>query len=185
MFKEFVICCFFVGLLFAFGVNAQQAKEESESFEYKTITQEEIIFNWRTDENHLYGQISAPTKGWVAVGFGSTEKMKDANIIIGYVDAEGNVHVRDDFGVRTTLHKADDELEDKSGEKDNLNNIIEGSGAETDDKTEIHFTIPLDSGDSKDTKLVPGETYQVILAYGEKDNFKYGHKVRATTEIEL
>ena len=52
------------------------------------------------DEENLNIQVTAQTTGWVAVGFDPSSKIKDANILIGYVAADG-AFLRDDFG---TIH---------------------------------------------------------------------------------
>jgi len=105
--------------------------------------------------------------------------MKDANIIVGYVK-EGQVFLRDDFGVEQVKHQADESL---GGEND----ITGAGGSENDGTTQIRFTIPLDSGDSKDRSLSPGGDYRVILAYGtdEADGFGSRHAKRTTVKIKL
>ena len=60
---------------------------EQMTFEqYEMVTVEGIELQWRTDDEYLYINVSAPTTGWVAVGFDPTNQMANANIIIGYVD---------------------------------------------------------------------------------------------------
>ena len=44
-----------------------------------------VSFSWKDDGDTLHGKMSAKTKGWVAVGFNPSSKMKDANYILGYV----------------------------------------------------------------------------------------------------
>ena len=126
---------------------------------------------------NLHVIVSAETKGWVAVGFNPTNKMKDANIIIGYVK-NGKLSIRDDYGVSVMSHKADTTLKGK-------NSILKSAGKEQNGITTLEFTIPLSSGDSFDRKLIAGNKYRVLLAYGKRDNFTSYHKYRAAVEIIL
>lgn len=147
------------------------------TMEYNEVTVEGITFQWMTDDEYLYGMVSAPTTGWVSVGFDPTNQMADANIIIGYVDG-GMVSIRDDFGTSGTSHASDSSL---GGTDD----IMEPGGMEENGETMISFKIPLNSGDMYDSVLVPGNNYMIILAYGSGDNFTGFHTLATSTDIDL
>ena len=84
----------------------------------------------------------------------------------------------DHFGTGNVKHKPDTEIDGKD-------DIIEMSGTEKDNVTELSFTIPLDSGDSRDKKLVPDKKVKIICAYGKRDTLKLKHSKRIKFEIEL
>jgi len=151
------------------------------SGEYSETAKSGITLKWRIIDNgaNLEVVVTAPTTGWVSAGFDPTMQMKDANIIIGYVTG-GEVRLRDDFGSAPIMHDADTSL-------GGTDNILSSHGSESGGMTEIAFTIPLDSGDSRDRKLVSGESYTVILAYGNDndDSFDGQHKVRTAVQITL
>lgn len=144
---------------------------------YQSATAAGVTVQWMVDETMLNVQVSAPTDGWIAVGFDPTNKMKDANIIIGFVK-DGVVMLRDDYGIGQVRHGADVD----NGGTDNLSNV---EGGETDGATTIRFTIPLDSGDALDKVLVPGQSYKMIAAQGSKDDFGTIHAKRGSVEIIL
>ncbi len=146
--------------------------------DYESITVNNITLQWKTDTlGNLLVKVSAPTVGWVAVGFDPTIGMQDANIIIGYV-VNDTVHIRDDFGTELHAHAADTAF-------DGVDNVVSMTGVENAGTTEISFTIPLDSGDIRDRVLVVGQSYSVILAWGTDDSFDMPHTVRVVTEIEI
>ncbi len=146
--------------------------------DYKTKTVNNITLQWKTDTlDNLLVKVSATTVGWVAVGFDPSAGMQDANIIIGYV-ANDTAYIRDDFGTGLHAHAADITL---GGTDD----VSDAAGTETGGMTEISFTIPLDSGDSRDRVLAVGQSYTVILAWGTDDAFDTPHTVRVTTEIDI
>ncbi len=160
--------------------NLAQSKTVKQSINrqgYNEISAEGITLQWKISGPLLEVVLSAPTDGWVAVGFDPTSLMKDANIIIGFV-RDGAPEIRDDFGSWYTSHDPD---ESQGGSND----VIIRGGSESGKKTELAFALPLDSGDPNDRTLVEGKTYTVILAYGTVDDFTTRHKKRTRVEITL
>lgn len=148
--------------------------------EQKEVTAVGMTFQWRTDTlGMLHVKVSAPTQGWVGVGFHPTDEMKDADFILGYLK-DGELFIRDDFGTDRYAHKPDTAL----GGEDNLMNE---KGLEKEGHTEIHFSIPLDSGDAYDRSLTEGDSCMVLLAYGadDADDFTSRHEKRAHLKIRL
>lgn len=134
---------------------------------------------WRVEDDEVEVRVSGPTTGWVAVGFDAGFGMQNANILIGYVRGD-EVVVTDQFGVTTVTHQLDSEI---GGSRD----VRLLGGSEVDGVTQLHFRIPLDSGDSRDRPLVPGQEYRVILAYGEPeaDDVISYHQNRGAVSITL
>lgn len=168
--KKIIFAFFLVYSLTAF---AEDAKKDS----LKKIVAKDIAFEWKVEAQNLVIKLSAATTGWIGVGFNPSKVMRDANIIIGYVK-DGNVFIRDDFGTKEKRHSADVEL----GGQDN---ILTKKGSETNGTTTIEFSIPLDSGDKYDQKLIPGKEYKILLATGEDDSFTKKHKKKAKVTITL
>lgn len=127
--------------------------------------------------SELFLSVSAPTTGWVAIGFEPTRAMADANILIGYVDGN-QVVVEDHYGNGIFSHRPDTRL----GGDDNVTVI---GGSETNRATTIEFSIPLNSGDQYDKVLTAGQTAHVILAWGANDNTGRQHRRRYSTTIQL
>lgn len=139
---------------------------------------DKMNFSWSINGDQLAGKVSGPTTGWVAVGFNPSNKMKDANIVIGYVK-KGKVTIKDDFGSAATQHKTDKKI----GGAENVTTV---GGSEEGGVTTIEFTMPLNSGDDKDNVLDPNGDTVVILAYGtERDSFRTKHKYHATLTVNL
>lgn len=151
----------------------------AQSVEYQhSLTVEKMTFDWSVAGDQLAVKLSAPTTGWVAVGFNPSSKMKDANIIIGYVK-DGKVKIEDDFGMAATQHKMDDKI----GGTDNVTVV---GGTEEGKTTTIEFSIPLNSGDEKDGVIDPAADTTVILGYGgDRDSFKMKHAFRDTIVVNL
>jgi len=179
--KIFAVCMLMLliaAALFARGDQEAEAVAPVQSEDgYTTVQVGDIKSGCKIEGDRLFVTLSAPTKGWISVGFKPGTMMKDANIIIGYV-AGGELVLEDHFGVGNIAHKADTEL---GGTMD----VEAVEGSESDGATSFTFSIPLDSGDEYDQPLAAGETVKIILAYAGKDDFKVKHGYRTSTSLEL
>jgi hypothetical protein len=156
-------------------VQAQEFKQFINGNGYTQIdTENGISLQWKVDGKNLRIILNAETTGWLAVGFDPSVKMKDANFIIGFIK-NGTLYVRDEYGTGPEAHLPDTKI---GGRED----VSEVSGYEKDGRTEIHFTIPLHSGDAKDKKLIPGQRYLILLAFGTADSFSKVHSIEAESK---
>lgn len=142
-----------------------------------SVSVEGISLNWEVEGDSATFTIEAPTTGWVAVGFNPTRMMQDANLIIGYVE-NGEAAIRDDFGNYFTSHSSDLKM---GGSED----ISDFRGTESEGRTSLTFTIPLDSGDEFDQPLTPGQKLDLILAYGNTDDFETIHNKATKTTVRF
>jgi len=149
-------------------------KNENGSFVLETS---DISIEWHVEDGELHMTVTAPTTGWVAVGFKPTQSMKDANFIIGYVSGS-SVTVEDHFGYGIFGHKADTEL---GGTRD----VTLKSGSEENGSTSLAFSLPLASGDQYDREIAVGEEIKVLLAYGGngEDNLNTKHRFRTSAKL--
>jgi hypothetical protein len=144
---------------------------------FQTESFDNVSFKWKVIGDSIRVHLVMPTSGWLAVGFRPTEEMLNANLIIGYVK-DGVTYLRDDFGDSETTHASDLSL---GGD----NHVRRVYGRETGNTTEIHFTIPLNSGDAFDRIIVPGNEIKIIFAYGpnQSDNFNSMHAYEEERDI--
>lgn len=143
------------------------------------ISRDGYTLAWEFDGDDVAFTMSAPTTGWVAVGFDPSAAMLDADMIIGYVE-EGEVFITDQWGDGYTSHRPDIEL----GGSDE---VIPVSGSESEGVSEITFRRPLSTGDRFDHQLIPGGTHTFLLAYGpgDADGFTGKHSWVKTVEAIL
>lgn len=162
-----------VGLMVATAVTGANAADYAHEVKDKNIG-----FAWTVDGDKLAVKLWAETEGWVGIGFNPSEKMKDANYVLGYVK-KGEAKIIDEFGDSNTSHKSDEKL---GGSTDAA--LV--GGTEEGGVTTIEFTMPLDSGDKNDTVIDPNGDTIVLLAYGAgRDSFKSKHKYRTTLKVNL
>lgn len=141
----------------------------------------DFLFEWQFEDSpaSLRLRLTAPTTGWVSVGFDPTSMMEDADLLVGYVEA-GTAYIRDDFGTGQFSHASDVSL----GGTDDAE-LIEGS--ESSGETVLEFRIPQDSGDQYDKVYTQGTAYTLIFAYGEDgaDDFTSYHAWAESASFEL
>lgn len=140
-----------------------------------------FTFKWKVVGSNLDCVMGAPGVGWVSVGFNdpniTTDKKTNANIIIGYVVNGNEVHIQDNYGTSQSTHEMDTQQDVT---------VISGLETATPPYTEIHFTIPLNSGDIHDILLTPGNQYYFFIGYAPFDNdFITVHDDYAIAKITL
>lgn len=138
-----------------------------------------MALHWTVVAEKIYIGLRAPAKGWVAIGLGgagSVQIMKDADILMGYVDETG-LHLQDGFAHDFVAHASDKEL---GGQED----ILASAGSERGGYTEIELVRKLDTGDPYDRPIVAG-AQPVLLAHAEEDNFTALHTSRSTLMLDL
>ncbi len=143
------------------------------------VQEEGFELSWAVEGEEVLVTMSAPTTGWIAVGFHSEGAMKNAQIAIGWVEGE-TVSLRDDFGTGFTTHASDASL-------DGTDDLTVVSGSEEGGRTTISFRMPLAGGGSSDRVLVPGEPCHTVMAYGndEDDTFTGYHAWAGSIDIEI
>jgi hypothetical protein len=154
-----------------------QASARVEEGGWKSLEIEEVRLAWLEMEDSYRFTVTAPTTGWVSVGFGGGPAMQDANMIIGYAE-EGEAHIRDDHGTSPVTHSPDTDL---GGTSD----LTEYSVIESEGETEMSFVVPMEPGDGLDGAFTPGETLRVIVAFGSGDDFTSMHRAAHSSEMTL
>jgi uncharacterized protein YxeA len=126
--------------------------------------------------------MSAPTTGWVAVGFGATFAMKNAYMVIAYIDEQGKVQVSEEYGTGAWSHSSIKSM----GGQSQISQVT-GSYDKNTNTTTISFEMPLASKDKKYGKvLTKGKEVTIIMAYGKDGakNFTNHHQFRASKTIK-
>lgn len=144
---------------------------------WKQIEKNGMILRWRIENENLRVKVSAPSLGWVAVGFNTKPDLVGTNLIMGAVE-EGFYRVDDRYIVTAGDHRAMQSL----GVNDK---ILFRSGFETGNKTTIEFVIPRQAEDPYHIHLTAGSMYHLLLAYSMEDDFEHHSIMRTTIKINL
>ena len=129
-----------------------------------------MTFGYELENDNLVMEISAPTTGWVGVGFNSTNNIVGSDLYLFHVvngQAEGlDMYVKGigDPKVDTTL-----------GGNESFE-ILEAS--EKSGVTKIKFSLPFPSSDRYDFKHEKDTKFWLILAFSTHDDFAHHSRMR-------
>ncbi len=173
------VLLFLIGAATAAASGSAEVTPQEGEDGFTRVAAQEVEIEWKVDGEEIEFVISAPTTGWVAIGFDPERAMKGADMIFGFVD-QGEATISDQYGNGLFSHKADTSL-------GGSNDVQLLDAGEENGRTRIRFSRPLDSGDQYDRPLSPGGRHTVMFAYGpdEADNFTSKHTFRSSAELEL
>ncbi len=134
------------------------------------VTVSNITFQYRLHSDSLEIQVSAPTHGWVAVGFHENAKLIGNDLLMFSV-IDGMVIYQDQYIRGWNDHPEDTAL---GGE----NSISVVGHLEDETSTTVKFKIPISSGDSFDTIHQSNRDFYLLLAYSLEDDFNHHSIVR-------
>ncbi|MDG6225218.1 MAG: hypothetical protein QCI82_06865 [Candidatus Thermoplasmatota archaeon] len=153
-------------------------------YEYKaTAADGDLEIHWRIEGENIRMAIRGRTTGWISIGLEPTTLMKDADMIIGWVDGSGAAHILDCFSQGNYgPHPPDTEI---GGTDD----ILEFGGSQSGGWTVIEFTRKLVTGDRYDKPIDPQGVLKLIWALGDEDDHTSQHAAaqarRGYLEIDL
>jgi hypothetical protein len=128
------------------------------------------MIHWKVENEKLYMAMKAETTGWVAIGFEPTKAMKDADMIFGWVEGDGQVSIVDCYS--TGFFGPHPEDEDLGGTFD----VLEFGGSEDNGWTIIEFVKNLTGHDEYDNDLPAKGSFEIIWATGDEDEFHSYHE---------
>ena len=137
--------------------------------------------SWTVEDRHLHVRLSAPTTGWVLVGFNDRPGLQGAKLLFFRVRAgvaEGEVH-------RTDLQRYPAPYHRSRMSIGGSNYVTAVEGTEHDGTTTVQGRIPLDSGEPLDVRLASGRKVHMILAYSVSDDFDHHSRMRTSADIVL
>lgn len=142
-----------------------------------TFNSGNLEVHWKIVGDEIAIALWVNSTGWVSLGIDPTSQMKDADMILAWVDGEGGVHIFDAFATGPTgPHPPDMSL---GGTDD----ILEYGGREVGQATVIEFTRQLRSDDERDRDIPANGPVTIIWAYSSQDDFDAVHSARGTETL--
>ncbi len=136
-------------------------------------------FHWRIAEDTIFLAMEVKTDGWVAIGFEPSDRMKDADMIIGWVTGSGEINVIDAYSTGVNgPHPPDTEI---GGTRD----ILCYGGKEIGGTTIIELKRLLSTGDDRDKNIPSKGELDIIWAFGQNDNFDSAHTRRGYGTLDM
>lgn len=137
--------------------------------------------HWKVSGRTVLVAMVGQTSGWVAIGLSPTSMMRDADIIIGWVDSKGRPGILDCFAPELTGSHPPDTSFSPPGQY----SIAEYGGAQAGGATTIEFTRLLNTGDRYDKEFPSNGTLSFIWSIGDSDDYNLHHLARGYGSINI
>tara|TARA_R110002096_G_scaffold126532_2_gene273525 strand:+ start:13876 stop:14364 length:489 start_codon:yes stop_codon:yes gene_type:complete len=145
--------------------------------EPKEISKDGMKISWSHSGKIVNFKISAPTDGWIAIGFNPKKGISDTYLIMARI-INNKVEVLEHYTLSPGNYKSLEALGDS-------NQAVVINGKESQNKTEIEFSLPISSKDKYRYDLSPGNSYNLLYAYSQSDDFQHHSIMRNSCNIKL
>lgn len=160
-------------LLFLLILNATHGRQTS----MNTITKSGMTVSWELRDGRIYFEVSAPTDGWVAIGFNDTENIAGNYLIMGQV-VNNQVNIEEHYTIRAGHYKPFRQLNTQASVR------VQG-GSETGMTTQLAFSLPQTSASPFAKDLKEGLAYVLLMAYSQEDDFQHHSIMRTSHRVIL
>ena len=136
-----------------------------------------MLVSWEEKGEWLEVEVSAPTQGWLAIGFNTEDGLEGTNLIMVAVRGK-EVQLSDRYILKAGDHRALSDL----GVGERLEIL---SGEENASGSRISFRIPKLSQDNYHKSLLPGSSFYMLMAYSREDDFMHHSMMRTSVQITI
>jgi hypothetical protein len=143
----------------------------------KEIVKNKMKVSWHYEGDRIFFEMSAPTDGWVTIGFNTTSGIKDAYLLMGNV-VKGELQVVEHYTLSPGNYKTINSL----GEASQVKDI---KGEENSNRTTLNFSLPIKAKSKYQKELSEGTEYTLIMAYSQEDDFEHHSIMRTSANVEL
>lgn len=162
-------------ILFTFILSLGNACQAQHAM--KTVSKNDMQVKWHYKNNRVYFEMSAPTKGWVTIGFNHHPGISQAYLLMGrvtgtsaevvehYTLTPGNYKPITDFGVAAQVKHV--------------------SGEQMKKHTRLKFSLPVQALSHYQKSLFEHTSYTMILAYSTATDFQHHSIMRTSIKIKL
>ena len=143
----------------------------------KRILKNGMTIQWRYQNERVYFDVSAPTEGWLTIGFNENKGIVGAYLLMANVIGERAQvveHYTMDQGKYLPIESLGMEPQ-----------VLDVDGSQTSGKTKVKFSIPIQKNNKYQKDLTKGSQYTLILAYSRADDFQHHSMMRTHIPITL
>ncbi|MEL7001161.1 MAG: DOMON domain-containing protein [Bacteroidota bacterium] len=136
----------------------------------KSVNLGGMEMSYRLRADSIYITLSAPTTGWIGIGFNSQNSIVKSDLILFHI-IDNQTEAVDMYVVAAGNPQKDDNL---GGQQ----SITVKHSLEAEGKTTVRFSVALRSRDRYDYQHNPGDDFWLILAYSTHDEFEHHSRMR-------
>ncbi len=142
-----------------------------------TITKNGMTVSWELKEGRMHFEMSAPTDGWVAIGFNDSEKTTGNYLIMGNV-INGRVTIEEHYTISSGNYKSFAQLNTDAA-------VFDIKGSEASKTTKLKFSLPQSSTNKYAKDLKIRLEYVLLIAFSQEDDFQHHSIMRTSQKIIL
>jgi DOMON domain len=143
----------------------------------KSITKNGMKVSWEYKNQRIYFEMTAPTNGWVAIGFNNSDNTAGNYLLMGNVVGSQS-SVMEHYTISAGNYKSFTDL------KVNIS-VFDVVGIETQQVTKIRFSLPTAPSNKYTKDLEQGQEYTLLMAYSQQDDFQHHSIMRTSVKIIL
>ncbi len=136
-----------------------------------------MFIEWEYRKERVFFTISAPTGGWVCLGFNDKNDIVNTNLILCCVKS-GNLEIADHHTIGMGNHQPTEKL-------GGIVAFQDATGSEKDGKTSVSFSMPIEAADKFHYALREGTKCWFICAFSAEDDFQHHSLMREHREVVL
>ena len=143
----------------------------------RTLSLGDMDFNWRHIEDRLFGRLSAPGSGWLAVGFNRDRQLAGTRFVIAAVagqEIEAEVHV-----AQPPNHRSIEELTGQPSALADLSGHFDGR------RSALAFSLPHRTSDRWSQDISSGQRSHLMLAWSHEADFTHHSAWRGHKDVVL
>lgn len=143
----------------------------------KRVQKNGMEVSWLIQNNRVYFEMKAPTKGWIAIGLHTKNQLQGTNLIMAAMEND-RLRIEDQYIQSVGDHQ-------KITALGGQNALLDTKGKQITEETLIAFSLPLEAVDAFHQNLKEGKTYYLLMAYSSENDFYHHSRMRTTISITL
>lgn len=168
----------FMNMAFAvvggFPIYARQATAQTD--DRRSVDDDDVTFTWHHQSGRLRGTLSAPSAGWIAVGFNEERSLRNTWFVIASVAARP-MRVEEHIAL-VPDHRNITDL----GIEPSVGHV---SGFYTQGRSQLEFSLPHALPKRPALRLAPGTPTHLMLAWSREADFDHHSAWRRHYDVEL
>lgn len=140
------------------------------------LTLDGTTFAWQHRDDRLFGDLTAPAEGWLAVGFNDEPALRGTRFVIGVIG---------DASIRAELHIADPPRHRQIEVLGGVSDLRDLKGKQEDGRSRLSFSLPHRSTDRFAVDLMPGRSIHLMLAWSNEPDFTHHSAWRRHVDVIL
>ena len=157
------------------AVLAPMAPSGAQQSSARHVAIDGVTFDWRHGDDRLYGTLTAPTSGWIAVGFNISRSLKGTRFVIAVARQKptAEMHV-----ALVPEHPTIESLGGQSG-------LADVTGRSDDTQSTVRFSLPHVNAAPFALELSPGTPVYLMLAWSHETDFAHHSAWRRHFDVVL